>query len=83
MDPTVPIDDGKGSFQLPVLGYYQSLNLLGRSANVTVLLPYVHGNFEGTVDGSFLQVTAPAWPMPACVSRSTCMAGRPWVCASI
>src|SRR4051812_47901079 len=47
VDPTVPLEDGKGSFQVPVLGYYQSLNFLGRSANVTVLMPYIHGNFEG------------------------------------
>jgi len=54
VDPTVPLEDAKGSFQLPLLGYYQSLNFLGRSANVTVLMPYLHGNFEGTVAGSFL-----------------------------
>ncbi len=53
VDPTAPIDDAKGSFQLPVLGYYQSLNLLGRSANVTVLLPYAHGDFEGKVLGTY------------------------------
>ncbi len=54
VDPTVPLDDAKGSFQLPVFGYYQSLNLLGRSANFTVLLPYVHGDFEGTVFGTYM-----------------------------
>lgn len=54
VDPSVPVEDAKGSFQLPVLGYVQSLNFFGRSANVAILAPYVHGNFEGTVGGNFL-----------------------------
>jgi hypothetical protein len=54
VDPTVPLDDVRGSFRLPVLGYYQSLNVLGRSANVTAMLPYVHGNFTAKVNGADL-----------------------------
>ena len=54
-DPTVPIEDAKGSFQTAVLGYAQSFNLFGRSSNVTLVLPYAHGNFEGTVAGSQVQ----------------------------
>jgi len=57
VDPTVPLEDGKGTFQVPVLGYYQSLNFLGRSANVTVLMPYIHGSFEGNIGGTFMHVT--------------------------
>ena len=52
VDPTVPLDDSKGTFTLPVLGYYQTLNLFGRSANFTALMPYINGNFQGTVNGS-------------------------------
>lgn len=55
VDPTVPADGAKGTFQLPLIGYYQSLSVLGRSANVTVLLPYVRGDFEGSIDGTFFQ----------------------------
>jgi hypothetical protein len=51
IDPTIPIEDLKGRFNLPVLGYYQSFGLFGRSANVTALLPYARGNFEGKVYG--------------------------------
>ena len=54
-DPTVPIEGARSSFQLPVLGYYQSLNVLSRSSNVTVILPYVHGDFEGRVNESLIQ----------------------------
>jgi len=56
IDPTVPIEDLRGSFQVPALGYYQSFDLLGRSANLAVVLPYAHGSFEGTLDGSVRQV---------------------------
>jgi len=52
IDPTVPIEDLRGSFQVPVLGYYQSFDLLGRSANLTLVLPYAYGSFEGRVNGS-------------------------------
>ena len=55
VDPTVPIDDAKGSFQLSLLGYVQSFNFFGRSSNVNVLLPYVRGNFEGTINGPPIQ----------------------------
>ncbi len=54
-DPTVPIENATGSFQLPVLGYFQSFDLLGRSANVNVLVPYARGDFEGTVTGTQVQ----------------------------
>ena len=49
VDPTVPADDVKGKFQLSLLGYYQSFDLFGRSANITAIVPYVRGNFSGTV----------------------------------
>jgi hypothetical protein len=52
LDPTVPIENAKGTFQVPMIGYYQSFNLLGRSSNLTVLLPYAHGTFEGMLSDS-------------------------------
>jgi hypothetical protein len=54
VDPTVPLDNVRGSFGLPVVGYYQSLNVLGRSANVTAMLPYVYGDFTGELNGARL-----------------------------
>jgi hypothetical protein len=50
-DPTAPIEDSKGSFQIQILSYYHSFGLLGRSANIVVSQPYVVGNFEGVVAG--------------------------------
>ena len=51
-DPSAPIEDGKGTFAVPVLAYYQSFGLFGRSSNVTQMLPYAVGNFQGTVNGA-------------------------------
>jgi len=46
---TVPITDATGKLSVPSLAYYRSFRLLGRSANVTVALPYGVGTFAGTV----------------------------------
>ncbi len=51
IDPTVPVEDSKGRFGVPVLAYYQSLNFFGRSSNFNLVLPYAVGNFEGTIYG--------------------------------
>ena len=56
VDPTVPIEDLTGTLQVPALGYYHSFSFLGRSSNVTLIAPYLRGNFEATVDDVFTQV---------------------------
>jgi outer membrane putative beta-barrel porin/alpha-amylase len=48
---TVPIGNATGTYYVPVLSYYHSLNFFGRSANLTAALPYAVGNFQGTVSG--------------------------------
>jgi hypothetical protein len=48
---TVPIDNATGTYYVPILTYYHSLNFFGRSANVTASLPYGVGNFKGNVSG--------------------------------
>jgi hypothetical protein len=50
-DGTVPITDATGKLSVPSLAYYHSLRFFGRSANVTVALPYGVGTFAGTVLG--------------------------------
>jgi len=35
-----------GRYNVPVFSYYHSLNFFGRSANISVSLPYGFGNFE-------------------------------------
>jgi hypothetical protein len=48
-DPTIPITDFKGRFDLLALSYVRSFNFFGRSANVVGTIPYVVGNFHGIV----------------------------------
>ncbi len=50
-DPSVPIDDAKGSFQTSVLSYYHSSTVLGRSSNLVLSMPYATGSFSGIVNG--------------------------------
>jgi hypothetical protein len=48
---TVPIANATGTYYIPILSYYRSLNFFGRSANITASLPYGVGNFKGDVSG--------------------------------
>jgi hypothetical protein len=49
LDGSVPITGAKADNSLFALGYYRSLSLFGRSANLAVGLPYGIGDFSGTV----------------------------------
>jgi hypothetical protein len=51
-DPSVPLEDAKGRFPLPILSFYHSYDFFGRSANIAVSLPYAIGRFDGNVAGS-------------------------------
>jgi hypothetical protein len=51
LEGTVPIEDAKARLSVPALSYYRGLSVFGRSANVTVSLPYGVGTFEGRVLG--------------------------------
>ena len=48
-DNSVPITGGSGRVSVPVVSYYHSLPVFGRSASVTASLPYGVGNVRGTV----------------------------------
>jgi hypothetical protein len=45
----VPISNATGTYSVPVFSLYHSLNLFGRSANITASLPYAVGTFSGDV----------------------------------
>jgi hypothetical protein len=53
---TVPITGATGVYHIPALSYYHSFSLFGRSANITGLLPYGVGTFQGSVLGAQRQV---------------------------
>lgn len=55
-DPSLPIDNGSAQIHGGAAGYFRSINVAGRSANVTFVLPYVAGHLQGNVQGSFTQV---------------------------
>ena len=48
----VPIEGASGTYYVPVISYYHSLNFFGRSANFTASLPYGVGNFSANVFGA-------------------------------
>jgi hypothetical protein len=47
---TVPIKDGRGTYNVPIASYYHGFNFFGRSANVNVVLPYAFGDFTGELN---------------------------------
>jgi hypothetical protein len=48
---TLPVTNSKGRIGSEILSYVHAFDCFGRSANVTVLLPYVIGHFQGDVNG--------------------------------
>ena len=46
----VPITGATGTYSVPSFSYYHSLNFFGRSANVTLSLPYGVGSFQGEIN---------------------------------
>jgi hypothetical protein len=55
-DPSLPITDASATINGAFAGYFRSIDFFGRSASVSVLLPYTWGNLQGQVDGQFQQV---------------------------
>jgi hypothetical protein len=55
-DPTIPVEDAQGRINGATLGYFRSLNLLGRSGNITFLLPYGWGTASGLLAGDHAQI---------------------------
>jgi len=49
---TVPITGATGTYSIPNITLYHSFGFFGRSANITVALPYGVGTFSGQVLGS-------------------------------
>lgn len=51
LEGAAPITGATGTYSVPILTYYHSFSLLGRSANLNASLPYAVGNFQGNVAG--------------------------------
>jgi hypothetical protein len=39
-DPSLPVEDGSSNINTMVAGYFRSMNVLGRSGNFTLVVPY-------------------------------------------
>ncbi len=52
LEGAAPITDSTADVNVSAISYYRSMGLFGRSANVTVSLPYIVGNFQGKVSGT-------------------------------
>ena len=50
-DGSVPITGAGATVNMPIFSYYHSLDFFGRSANISVAVPYGVGDFHGTVVG--------------------------------
>jgi hypothetical protein len=52
LNGTIPITGATGTYHVPAIGYYHALRFFGRSANITAVLPYGVGTFQGDVFGT-------------------------------
>ena len=55
-DATLPLEDVSASINGAVVGYFRSMNVLGRSANFTLAAPYAWGTMEGRVMEQLAQI---------------------------
>jgi len=55
-DPSLPVTDASATINGAFAGYFRSIDFFGRSASVSVALPYAWGNLQGKVEGQFQQV---------------------------
>lgn len=49
-DPSLPVEDVEAELNAFAIGAGRTFGLFGHSANATIVLPYVQGDFTGTVD---------------------------------
>jgi hypothetical protein len=55
-NPTLPIKDVSANPKMQIFSYFHTMDFLGRSANIAVVLPYGVGSFQGKVLGAQQEV---------------------------
>jgi len=55
-DPSLPIDSASAQIHTGIAGYFRAMGVAGRSANVTIVVPYVAGHLQGSYQGIFTKV---------------------------
>jgi Putative MetA-pathway of phenol degradation len=56
LNGALPVTGATGTYSVPVVSYYHSFSLFGRSANITGFLPYGVGTFQGNLLGNHRQI---------------------------
>jgi hypothetical protein len=60
-DPSLPIENASARIHSGVAGYFRSINVADRSANIAVVAPYVAGHLQGDVQGTFTEAYRSGW----------------------
>lgn len=55
-DPTLPVENAQAEIQNVAFGYFRSIDFCGRSANVSVLVPYTWGTIDGDYFGEYTKI---------------------------
>lgn len=55
-DPSLPVEEASANINTMVAGYLRTINVLGRSGNFPVLVPYSSGTLQGLLAGEYTQV---------------------------
>jgi len=61
LDPSLPVDNVEASVDVYMLGYARFFDLLGRTASVTVALPFVEADLRGEVQDAPAEVHRAGW----------------------
>lgn len=56
-DPSLPVENAHANIQNMAFGYFRSIDFFGRSANVSVLVPYTWGSIDGDYFGEYTKVS--------------------------
>jgi hypothetical protein len=56
-DPSLPVENAQAEIQNMAFGYFRSIDFFGRSANVSVLVPYTWGTIDGDYFGEYTKVS--------------------------
>src|SRR3990172_1835506 len=55
-DPALPVEDAEATINTAVFAYVRSVNVLGRSGNVGIVVPYSVGHVQGSYIGELTEV---------------------------
>jgi len=63
-EPSTPIEGLETEAHTVILGYVRSFGLFGRSASMTLTVPYVYMSGSATISGDFVEADRAGWATP-------------------